>query len=217
MVGPGANRAWCAPVTMVHTMKRLQEDRALARKATKRRQYDAAFKRCLVELSLVPGASVAKIALDHRLNANILFEWRRYHLRQLARTTSKPAAELLPVMVLEAKGAVVPASAPAQRSSSASRRRTAMHAGGVIEIDWPLAHEPLTGVVSDAFDRHYTLRSKVCCDTWPLRCKVIVATNAAVHQCSPRVYCYDACAPNVRLACAYECRSCCTLSPGGMT
>jgi transposase-like protein len=32
------------------------------------RQYDAAFKRHLVELSLVPGASVAKSALDHRLN-----------------------------------------------------------------------------------------------------------------------------------------------------
>ena len=49
-------------------MKRFQDDHSLARKATKRCQYDAAFKRHLVELSLVPGASVAKIALDHRLN-----------------------------------------------------------------------------------------------------------------------------------------------------
>jgi hypothetical protein len=76
---------------MVHTMKSFKTI-ALARKATKRRQYEPAFKRHLVELSLVPGASVAKIALDHRLNANILFKWRRYHLRELARSTPKPLA-----------------------------------------------------------------------------------------------------------------------------
>ena len=134
-------------MTMVHTMKRLQEDRSLARKATKRRQYDAAFKRHLVELSLVPGASVAKIALDHRLNANILFKWRRYHLRELARATPKPAAELLPVTVLEPHGTVVPASAPAQSPPSAPRRRAALQAGGVIEIDLPLARVRITGVV----------------------------------------------------------------------
>jgi transposase len=134
-------------MTMVHTMKRLQEDRALARKATKRRQYDAAFKRHLVELSLVPGASVAKIALDHRPNANILFKWRRYHLRELARATPKLAAELLPVTVLEPQGTVVPASAPAHSSPSAPRRRAAMKAGGVIEIDLPLARVRITGIV----------------------------------------------------------------------
>ena len=133
-------------MTMVHTMKRLQEDRSLARKATKRRQYDAAFKRHLVELSLVPGASVAKIALDHRLNANILFKWRRYHLRELARAT-RPAIELLPVTLLEPQGTVVPASAPAQNSPSPRRRRAAMQAGGVIEIDLPLARVRITGAV----------------------------------------------------------------------
>ena len=68
---------------MVHTMRRVQDDRAIARKGARRRSYEAAFKRHLVELSLVPGASVAKIALDHRLNANILFKWRRHHLREL--------------------------------------------------------------------------------------------------------------------------------------
>lgn len=132
---------------MVHTMKRLQDDRSLARKATKRRQYDAAFKRHLVELSLVPGASVAKIALDHRLNANILFKWRRQHLRELARSAPKPAAALLPVTVLEPQGKVVEAHTPAQNSSSAQRRRAATPAGGVIEIDLPLARVRVTGVV----------------------------------------------------------------------
>ena len=132
---------------MVHTMKRVQDNHSLTRKATKRRQYDAAFKRHLVELSLVPGASVAKIALDHRLNANILFKWRRSHLRELARATPKPTAALLPVTVLEPQGTALEAGAPALSSPSPRRRRPATQAGGVIEIDLPLARVRLTGVV----------------------------------------------------------------------
>lgn len=131
---------------MVHTMKRLRNDHSLARKATKRRQYDAAFKRHLVELSLAPGASVARIALDHRLNANILFKWRRQHLRELARATPKPTAALMPVTVLQPQSVPVQACTPAQNASSQPRRR-ARQAGGVIEIDLPLARVRLTGVV----------------------------------------------------------------------
>jgi transposase len=117
------------------------------RKATKRRQYEAAFKRHLVELSLVPGASVAKIALDHRLNANILFKWRRYQLRELARSTPKPAAGLLPVMVTQAQGTAVEACAPALSSSAPRRGRPARQAAGMIEIDLPLGRVRLTGMV----------------------------------------------------------------------
>src|SRR4029450_6100096 len=93
--------------TMVHTMKRLQSDHSPASKATKRGQYDAVFKRHLVQLSLAPGASVARIALDHRLNANILFKWRRQHLRELARSAPKPAAGLLPVTAMHPERAAV--------------------------------------------------------------------------------------------------------------
>ena len=132
---------------MVHTMKRVQDDRSLARKATKRRQYDAAFKRHLVELSLVPGASVAKIALDHRLNANILFKWRRYQLRELARSTPKPAPGLLPVTVIEPQGTLVQTCTPAQSSPSPRRSRPATQGGGVIEIDLPLGRVRLSGMV----------------------------------------------------------------------
>ena len=134
---------------MVHTMKRVQDDRSIARKGARRRSYEAAFKRHLVELSLVPGASVAKIALDHRLNANILFKWRRHHLRELARSASRPAAGLLPVTVTEPQP---PArEAPAQTLSSASRRGTRPVAGsGVIEIDLPFGRVRLTGSVDQA-------------------------------------------------------------------
>src|SRR4051795_563152 len=35
------------------------------------------FKRQLAIAACAPGISVAKLALDHRLNANLLFRWRR--------------------------------------------------------------------------------------------------------------------------------------------
>jgi len=133
-------------MAMVHTMKRVQDGHSLAAKTTKRRQYDAAFKRHLVELSLAPGASVAKIALDHQLNANVLFKWRRHRLRELARSTPKPAA-LLPVTMLQAQGTAVQACVSAQKSPSPRRRPPVTQTGGVIEIELALARVRLTGVV----------------------------------------------------------------------
>ena len=134
---------------MVHTMKRVQDDRSIARKGARRRSYEAAFKRHLVELSLVPGASVARIALDHRLNANILFKWRRHHLRELARSAPGPAAGL--AAGHRDRAAAAAREAPAQTLSSASRRGTRPVAGsGVIEIDLPFGRVRLTGSVDQA-------------------------------------------------------------------
>jgi len=131
---------------MVHTMKRLQGDPSSLRNGSRRRTYDAAFKRDLVELSLVPGASVAKIALDHRMNANILFKWRRYHLRALVQSSAKPGAGLLPVKVMEPEG--VAEDTPAQTLRSATQRKPRASAlAGVIEIDLPLGRLRLTGAV----------------------------------------------------------------------
>ena len=127
-------------------MKRLQDDCASARRGVKRRRYDAAFKRHLVELTLVPGASVARIALDHRLNANILFKWRRQQLRELAQAAPNPAAGLLPVTVVEPQQAAV--ESRVQAHASAARRPRALAApAGVIEIDLPLGRVRLTGAV----------------------------------------------------------------------
>jgi len=41
-----------------------------------RRRYSVEFKRTLVEESLRPGASTAKLALQHGLNGNLLHTWR---------------------------------------------------------------------------------------------------------------------------------------------
>lgn len=43
------------------------------------RQHPLEFKRALVALSLEPGASVARIARAHGVNANQVFSWRRLY------------------------------------------------------------------------------------------------------------------------------------------
>jgi transposase len=77
-------------------MKREANAAARPVKGTRRR-YTAQFRREIVEQTLVPGVSVAAIALEHRLNTNLLFKWRRDHLRQLAGAAKLP--KMLPVIV----------------------------------------------------------------------------------------------------------------------
>ncbi len=36
------------------------------------------FKRRLAQAACAPGISVAKLAQEHRINANMLFKWRRH-------------------------------------------------------------------------------------------------------------------------------------------
>lgn len=59
-----------------------------------------AEKRLIVEQTLVPGASVARVARAHGVNANQVFRWRREFARgELSQPASAPGA-LLPVVVL---------------------------------------------------------------------------------------------------------------------
>jgi len=64
-----------------------------------RRDHSPEFKRELVARSLVPNASVAAIALEAGINANLLFTWRRAHLATMGAPASPSAspAVLVPV------------------------------------------------------------------------------------------------------------------------
>jgi transposase len=102
---------------MVHTMKDQRESSRPAR-----RVHDRTFKAELVRQSLQAGASVSAIALAGGINANLLFKWRREHLRSSAGAAAAPAV-LLPVMIAPE---VEPTPAPAL-SGRAAR-------AGVIEL-----------------------------------------------------------------------------------
>ena len=102
-----------------------------------RRRFSPEFKRSVVEETLVPGASVAAIAMRHRLNANLLFKWRRTHLLRTALQPLK-AAKMLPVKI-ETASTVVPIIHHKPRSRVLSR--------GSIEIEYAQARIRIRGAV----------------------------------------------------------------------
>jgi transposase len=123
---------------MMHTM----DDKRVTRAEGSRRRHSDVFKLTLVERSLVPGASVAAIAQDAGINANLLFNWRRLHLQGLApAATDSCTPVLLPVTVVEPPPATVPPSPP-----SSARATLA----GTIEIDINGARIRLRGAVDEA-------------------------------------------------------------------
>jgi transposase len=66
-----------------------------------RKRRSTAEKRRIVEQALEPGASVARVARAHGLNANVVFNWRRlYSEGKLAIETAQPM-KLLPVSIEE--------------------------------------------------------------------------------------------------------------------
>ena len=46
---------------------------------SRRPNFSVEFKRRVVEAPLLPGASVALIAREHEVNANLVFKWRRHY------------------------------------------------------------------------------------------------------------------------------------------
>jgi len=114
------------------------DKRVTAGKDTRRRHSEE-LKQELVERSLEPGASVAAIAQEHGINANLLFNWRRLRLRAEAPAVEATAAPmLLPVTVqMEPQQKIPKAVAP--RPSS-----------GVIEIDVGATRVRLRGAVDEA-------------------------------------------------------------------
>jgi transposase len=82
--------------------------------AAKRQRWTIKQKRQIVEETLVPGASVAKVARSHGVNANQVFYWRKQHLAGRLGNSST-ALKLLPVAV-EPSPSAAPVG-PAERPS----------------------------------------------------------------------------------------------------
>ena len=107
-----------------------------------RRRHSDVLKRTLVERSLAPGASVAAIAQEAGINANLLFNWRRLHLQGLTpAATDSCAPVLLPVTVVEPPPTTVP---PTPQSSARTTPAS------TIEIDINGARIRLRGAIDEA-------------------------------------------------------------------
>jgi len=119
-------------------------DKQVVRAPRRRREHSAEFKRELVARSLEPGVSVAAIAMDSGINANLLFGWRRRHLESLAQAEPAPgrsaAAVLLPVSI----------EAGPRETHCAPPAPPTRVSGGTIEIEIGSARVRLRGPVDDA-------------------------------------------------------------------
>jgi transposase len=82
-------------------------------RAPQRPRRSIAEKRRIVEETLVEGASVARVARAHGINANQVFGWRRLYVAGRL-GERKPAMKLLPVRVSESLSPPL----PAERSSA---------------------------------------------------------------------------------------------------
>jgi len=90
-----------------------------------RRQYDAEFKSAIVAACQQPGASVAKIALQHGINANLVHKWiRKSRPMALDHINQPPAFIPLPI------------STPAQSDALIELAFPSMQ--GVIQVKWPV-------------------------------------------------------------------------------
>jgi transposase-like protein len=93
-------------------------DLIVSRKRDGRCVYSAQAKRALVQACLRPGVSVARMALLHGLNANVLRKWIRHEERKPAvasRRSASKAVALLPVSTIEE-------SLPAKRPTGQQER-----------------------------------------------------------------------------------------------
>jgi transposase len=67
--------------------------------ARQRRFHEEALKRQVLEECAQPGTSVARIALMHGLNANLVHRWRRLARRDIAVAPVKAAPIFVPVSI----------------------------------------------------------------------------------------------------------------------
>jgi transposase len=101
-----------------------------------------AEKQRIVELTFVPGASVAQVAQAAGVNANQVFKWRREYGRSGQMSSGKQAAALLPVVlaggdVVAAEDQELQAPEVCEPASMPMPQEDAQPTSGAIHIELP--------------------------------------------------------------------------------
>jgi transposase len=110
----------------------------VVKRVPQRRRHSVEEKRRVVEETLQPGASVARVARAHGVNANQVFAWRRQYRQGLLERANGETVGLLPVRVVKE---AAPSEVVRPRSSQTLR------APGIIHIELPKGRLRLTGCV----------------------------------------------------------------------
>jgi transposase len=109
---------------------------AVVRGEPTRRRRTVEEKRRIVEETFAVGASVARVARAHGVNANQVFGWRRQYRQGLLGEGNTDTMSLLPVRVTKAAAseATLSNGEPARRAPS-----------GTIHIEFPKGHLRIAG------------------------------------------------------------------------
>ena len=114
-------------------------ERAVVRREPQRRRWPVGEKCRIVEQTLKPGASVARVALAHGVNANQVISWRRQYRQGLLGQKNAEPVKLLPVHVSEAQ---------ASKASRTERGQvTAAGVAGTIQVEFPRGQVCFSGSV----------------------------------------------------------------------
>ena len=82
-----------------------------------RPNYSHEFKRQIVAAASLPGASVSQLAMEHRLNANMVFRWRREVAAGAAGSKEGPTT-VVPHLLVRDQAAAAPMTSATQCKSN---------------------------------------------------------------------------------------------------
>src|ERR1700751_2088619 len=101
-------RHWAEAVVVSETI-----EGGVVQPAGKRQRRSAEEKRRIVEATLVPGASIARVAREHGVNANQVFQWRYEYRKGTLGVCQRTQTKLVPVTVTaEPNSVTLPGIAP---------------------------------------------------------------------------------------------------------
>lgn len=116
----------------------------ISTEAPRRRRRSILERRQIVEETFAPGASVARVARAHGVNANQVFHWRRLYQRGMLGGNAGAAA-LVPVTVLDSQPGVPLAAEPATPPPVASSLPP-----GTIQLQLPKGRLRIEGAADPA-------------------------------------------------------------------
>lgn len=120
-----------------------------------RTRYSREFKEELVRQSLQPGTSVAYIARENGINANLLFKWKNDLQEEALATDSVPEGEPLPVELTSVPEPVIPATNPfwrdmANKPTGDGQLSCELHLkAGVVKLFDPVTPELLRALIRE--------------------------------------------------------------------
>lgn len=110
------------------------------RYARPRRTFTTEFKQHLIKLCQQTDTSVAKVAMQHQINANLLHKWmsQSKSFSPTLKQVSDQQTDFLPIVLNSPSRTEEPEPSPAINHPVANIRIPLRHSDQMIEIDWPV-------------------------------------------------------------------------------